>query len=649
MSKSEKSRFSFAVFPLLKHRWKHSRITKKRGIFVLVKGENTKEKNYVTELSSISSVDSINYEDGYYQSGKVKISFECYSFLQCTRGKTINEFDEHVLRGLMEGGNKLKIFCNTIGDEKDSVGVLGNPFPFTKVSLASLTANIQGEIFDAWIKHRQVILTGGTGVGKTSQVPKLLLWFNYLFGGFPNLERITEFNEKEIVLSLPRIALVRLHGETLLRSLGFDRLTESPISVRFGSMPPELINSRPRSYGIVFSTHKLTLSKLFDYSTVIVDEVHEHDSIGDIVIAVSRKHIGRLDSLFLMTATLEDDRERLKEFLPDPVFIHIPGGTLFPISEIYVPNRINPKDKTAYIREEKKNIVDAIRQYTPPNGSSGLVFVASVAQCKSYGDYIGSKLPFSVYIIHGKIEDVEKVLSDIYNNRGVSIIVATPYLESSITIANATHVYDVGRVYVASPFGGSQRIISRSMRDQRKGRVGRVKPGTYVYFYDPSRMKTIKRIDSEFLYEYVLYARHFKLNLPNDLLVIPSDLTILNKTEEYLDTFNIKDETWFYLLSTRYMKSIEYAKIYVLGGDAADKLDRFERTGMINEETLSSIASLNLRAKIIKVKKKGQTYLHTCKIMFGPFYGTTMLINSPRIMRGYVKMINYSDYVYDGD
>nr|WGO62678.1 RNA-helicase [Wadden Sea poxvirus] len=649
MSQQEKKRFVYAIFPLLKHRWKDAFIVKYGNIIKInieIKNYNHNKKFYLNDTKI--RINDVNLElKEYIINNNYKISFECYSFIKCKLGTDIFMLDDFVLRGIIEGGNKLRIFSKLshIGNIDSTIDILSNPYPFLRVSLISLSPDIQNKVFNSWISKKQIILTGSTGVGKTSQIPKLLLWFNYLFGGFKKFTKITVFNEKPIVLSLPRITLVKLHSKTLLHSLGFKEINNSPISLKFGSITDDLINKNPRKYGIVYSTHKLTLSKIFSYSTIIVDEVHEHDQIGDIIIAVSRKYISKFDSLCLMTATLEDDRNRLINFLPNPTFIHIHSDTLFKISEVYIHNKIDISHKEQYMDEEKKNIVKAIKLYTPSIKSSGIVFVATINQCNIYSKYLKEHLPYKIYIIHGKISNVEEILSEIYSNKDISIIISTPYLESSITINNVTHIYDTGRVYIPAPFGGIQTFISKSMRDQRKGRVGRLQPGLYIYFYNTSLIKSIRRIDFEFLHNYVLYSKYFDLKIPNDLLVIPKDLSILYSTKEYIESFNINNKKWFEILSSHYVNIIEYAKIYSNGGIFAKELDNFERYNILNSYSLEAIISLNMRIKILNKKRINNNYFHICKVCFGPFIGKifTFVYNIP--LYGYLIMISENNFI----
>lgn len=92
-----------------------------------------------------------------------------------------------------------------------------------------------------------------------------------------------------------------------------------------------------------------------------------------------------------------------------------------------------------------------------------------------------------------------------------------------------------------------------------------MKPGTYIYFYDIAYLKPIKRIDSEFLHNYILYGKIFNLSLPNDLFVQPSNLDFLNKVSTYIDSFCISDEKWTFIMSSYYVNILEYAKIYSKG------------------------------------------------------------------------------------
>nr|WQH57897.1 MAG: MC050R [Molluscum contagiosum virus] len=643
--------FAYAAWPLIKHRWRGAFVCRQRGALKL----NLELDAGAFERVPRSEAERFEPEQSdartllHRDADGTAMSFECYSFLRCRPGLELRKAGLALLRGLVVGGNRMRIFSGARragASAATSAGMLGNESPFERAPFASLRMEAQAALFRAWAARSPTVVTGGTGVGKTSQVPKLLLWFNYLFGGAADLDVLSPARERPVVLSLPRVALVRMNGHALRRALGFDALEGSPVELRYGDLAPADANSARSPFRLVVSTNQLTLGALFAHGTVILDEVHEHDQMADIMLAVLRVHRARVDSIVLMSATLEDDHERLQEFFPDAEFVHIPGSTRFEIRSVYVRNSSDPRDTRTYDEEERRNVSAALSAHRPRAGRCGILFVASVAQCEDYARLLTREHPeLGVYVVHGKTPNVDALLAEVYASARPCVLVSTPYLESSVTIRTVTHVYDTGRVFVPAPFGGRQVLISPAMRTQRKGRVGRVMPGTYVYFYDPSRLAPIKRIDSEFLYNYIIYARHYGLVLPDDLYVQPSDLELLRRCEEYLDGFGLAPERLFELASTRYLRMVEYAKIYARGGAHAEELNRFERDGVVTEDVLASIRALNLRARVLSARARRGQFLHTCEVAFGPYAGTRFLLANRRRLRGDIFMVTERSFV----
>ncbi|ASC55602.1 RNA helicase NPH-II-like protein [Seal parapoxvirus] len=635
--------FALAAFPLLKHRWRHARAEGDEHYVWLDVERNTRAEALAAARRALPPEALAQTVDA---KGRA-VTPEAYAFFKCVPGTRVEEVaaDAAAIAGVVLGGNALGVFSSNAVCAKEqwkerSVGMLGNPNPLAAITLASLKPSVQRKLFAAWWGRRPIVLTGGTGVGKTSQVPKLLMWFNYLFGGFNRLDVIHEFAERPIVLSLPRVTLVRAHTATYLSSLGFDAMQGSPISAQHSAVTDAERNASPRPYGLVVSTHRLTLGHIRMYDTVVVDEIHEHDQMGDIVVAVARKIGASARSLVLMTATLEDDRERLEEFLASPVFVHIKGETLFPIREVYVKNTQQPPLSHKYSEAEVRNVTEALRTFVPEQGKCGILFVATVAQCNTFAKHLAARFPtVMVRVVHGKVPSVAAVLEEVYAANQPAVLVSTPYLESSVTVRNATHVYDTGRVYVPEPFGGREMIVSKSMHTQRKGRVGRVAPGIYVRFFDTKLSRPIKKIDFEFLHPYVLYGKIFGLRLPEDLLVVPSNLAVLRRTEEYVDGFGISIGRWAELLSKHYMHMVEYAKVYVRGGRLSVALDSFERSGVMTQEASEAIRAVDMLAAVLGARKLGDQYKAECKVLFGPFAGKTFVVAGRRRPGKYVLMV----------
>ncbi|AYP74219.1 RNA helicase NPH-II [Fowlpox virus] len=634
--------FSHSIFPIIKHRWNKVFICLKDDTYMLnIETSDSKfVKVPVNKLIDIHPINTDYDKQVYYIDNDRFITFECYSYVKCIGYNHVSDITLNDKRGLLVAGNHLSIFSsNKKVHVKKSIGILNNSNPFAVISFKSLSLKTQISIFDMLKKRKQIVITGSTGIGKTSQLPKVIMWYNYLFGGWDDIDKIRlDFISKPVVLSLPRVTLVKSNGNNFLHSLGFSDFEGSPVELRYGGHTEKI---RKGFDGIVLSTNKLTSYSLSKYNIVIIDEIHEHDRIADIMIAVLRKNIESIHSLVLMSATLEDDKDRLMEFLPDVEFYHIEGPVLYTIKEIYVKNRYTP-DKRAYFDNERKNISSTLVWCKPDNGMCGILFLPSVSECIKYKEYLEDRNKnIDFIIIHGKLKNITEILQDVQrpDREKPCILVSTPYLESSITISTATHVYDTGRVYVPKPFGGEQMFISKSMMTQRKGRVGRVMKGTYVYFYDMSLLKAIKNIDNDFLYEYIVYAKKFNLSLPDDLLVIPSDKKMLKASEEYIKSFGISFDKLFEIYVNHFVNMVEYVKIYIKGGKKEEKLDMFERNDVLTEETLQDIKNLQLVVKIKTTSKRKDLYVYTGEILFGPYAKTIMRLSSKRFYKRYLYML----------
>ncbi|ARF02700.1 SWPV1-098 [Shearwaterpox virus] len=634
--------FSHSIFPVIKHRWNKVFTCLKNDTYML----NIESDDYsfikipVRKLLDVTPINTDYGKQVYYIGDDRFITFECYSYIKCIGYNNVSDITLNDKRGLLIAGNHLSIFSsNKKVHANNSIGILNNPKPFSVISFKSLSLKTQIKIFEMLKKRKQIVITGSTGIGKTSQLPKVIMWYNYLFGGWDDIDKIRlDFVPKPVVLSLPRVTLVKSNGSNFLQSLGFSDFENSPVELKYGGHTER---TKKGFEGIVLSTNKLTSYSLSKYNIIIIDEIHEHDRIADIMIAVLRKNIKSIHSLVLMSATLEDDKDRLMEFLPDVEFYHIEGPVLYSIKEIYVKNRYTPDVKN-YFDNERKNISSTLEWCKPNNGMCGILFLPSVSECVKYKDYLEARNKnIDFIIIHGKIKNITEILEDVQraDRERSCILVSTPYLESSITIRTATHVYDTGRVYVPKPFGGEQMFISKSMMTQRKGRVGRVMKGTYVYFYDRNLLKAIKNIDHDFLYEYIIYAKRFNLTLPDDLLIKPSDTKMLIASEKYIESFNIPFDKLFEIYVNHFVNMVEYVKIYNKGGKKEEKLDMFERNDVLTEETLNDIKSLQLIVKIKTTSKRKGFYVYTGEILFGPYAKTIMRLTSKRFYKNYLYML----------
>ena len=82
----------------------------------------------------------------------------------------------------------------------------------------------QINFYHHYINNRIVMLTGGTGVGKSTQVPKLLLY---------GLKAIDKIFDGKIICTQPRISPTIDNTKNIARELGVDIENYNPIYKKF--------------------------------------------------------------------------------------------------------------------------------------------------------------------------------------------------------------------------------------------------------------------------------------------------------------------------------------------------------------------------------------------------------------------------------
>jgi hypothetical protein len=419
----------------------------------------------------------------------------------------------------------------------------------------------QISFFHRYLHTRITYVTGSTGVGKSTQIPKLIAYA---------LKTLDHNETGRIVCTQPRIAPTTQNAQRISEELcvpikGFDkdgRYVKYPnyslqyqhsekkhasytekISLKIvtdGLLLAELLKSPLLK--TIDKKKEFTINNLYD--VVIIDESHEHNPNMDLILSIIRYSLYYNNSikLFIVSATMNDDEPTYRRFYRDindnliypfnyglkqhkldcvnvdrRIHISPPGFTTkFKITEVYHPS-VDYKNNT---NDVFKKVVEIIN--TTITGDI-LVFQAGEIECVTMCERInkaiigsrGVAIPYFSKMSESDrkiVGNINKTLPYLkipdgmifgihhhqiedhpvnYYNR--AIIVATNIAEASITIDSLRFVVDSGtqKNFPYNPTTGSGvaqlAIISNSSREQRKGRVGRVAPGT-VYFMYPKEL-----------------------------------------------------------------------------------------------------------------------------------------------------------------
>ena len=225
---------------------------------------------------------------------------------------------------------------------------------------------------------------------------------------------------------------------------------------------------------------------LEDVACVVFDEFHERSLNADLglALALDAQAVLRPElRILIMSATLE--AQRLGQWLPAPVVSS--AGFLFPIETIY----LDPRRAAALPTKPGERLAEAVppqvRQALAQHAGDVLVFLPGVGDLQRVARRLENALPddTELHLLHGELplETQNQALQPARNGRR-KVILATSIAETSLTIEGVRVVIDGGfaRVPRFVPRTGFTTLetvpVARAAADQRRGRAGRLAPGT---------------------------------------------------------------------------------------------------------------------------------------------------------------------------
>ncbi|KAI5192362.1 pre-mRNA-splicing factor ATP-dependent RNA helicase DHX38/PRP16 [Nematocida minor] len=371
---------------------------------------------------------------------------------QCRTALSVQKkYSEYLKPAKTKGHQKIKI-------EKES--------ETEKVKNDEILHRYKDEILSVLRENSAVIIKGGTGAGKTTQIPKILL--EILPAG------------KIIGCTQPRRAAAisvaeRMKNELASRDIGY--------SVRFSAKKGEKI--KYMTEGILL--REIARDRNLDsYSIIILDEIHEKTVESLILLKylllLTRK---RPDlKLVLMSATLEEDT--MQEIGPYPV-VEI-ESTKYPVEICYL-NEL-PCD---YIMSVVEKVLSVCSDF-----ENILVFLTGLEDIKIVYNLLSERIKeYKLLIMHSRMSTNEQM--SVIQEKGPKCILSTNITETSITIPDIKYVIDCGMckhmVYDAVRNVKVMKIapIQKVQAVQRAGRTGRTGEGVCCRMYTERAFNSLKK------------------------------------------------------------------------------------------------------------------------------------------------------------
>ncbi|MCU6707225.1 ATP-dependent helicase HrpB [Paenibacillus sp. J5C_2022] len=322
------------------------------------------------------------------------------------------------------------------------------------------------ELLAALSSSNNAVLLAEPGAGKTTRVPLALLQASWLRG-----QRIMMLEPRRLAARAAAQYMARELGETVGERVGYRVRLDTKVGPR---TVIEVVTE-----GVL--TRMLQEDQALDgVGVILFDEFHERHLHGDLglALALQSQQLLREDlRLVVMSATLE--AEPIAALLQHAPVIRC-EGRLFPVKTHYVEG----DKKTPLASRMGRCIQSALNSHE----GDVLAFLPGVREIRQTSRWLASAgLPANVQIreLYGSMplqQQAEAVAVCMDGRR--KVVLTTSIAESSITVDGVTVVIDSGLMRVSrfSPKSGMSGLetvsVSKASADQRRGRAGRLMPGT---------------------------------------------------------------------------------------------------------------------------------------------------------------------------
>jgi ATP-dependent helicase HrpB len=336
------------------------------------------------------------------------------------------------------------------------------------------------ELIEAVRGHPSVVLQAPPGAGKTTRVPLSLL------------DVLPPAQGRIIMLEPRRIAAVSA-ARWMARTLGEEAGGTVGYTIRFDSKVSAQTRIEVVTEGVL--TRRLQADPgLKGTALVIFDEFHERSIHADLALALCldvRKGLRTDLKVLVMSATL--DTGPIAALLGGASVI-TSAGRSYPVEERYfeeerpgpLPPRITAAVRTA-LRETSGDI---------------LVFLPGSGEIRTCSRELTAAFDLNeeriaLHMLYGDLPFEEQERAIVPSREKRKIVLATNIAETSLTIEGVQVVVDGGltRMLRYDPATGMNRLVtvpvSRASADQRKGRAGRLGPGTCYRLYSRQSLQSM--------------------------------------------------------------------------------------------------------------------------------------------------------------
>ncbi|MBD5778761.1 ATP-dependent RNA helicase HrpA [Pelagicoccus sp. NFK12] len=350
------------------------------------------------------------------------------------------------------------------------------PHPFSSIQYPPELPISQrrDEIVSAIQAHQTIVLTGETGSGKTTQIPKMCLDAGLGLKG-------------RIACTQPRRVAALSVAKRVAEELQVDFGKEVGAKIRF-------TDQTSKQTRVKFMTDGMLLTEIHgdplmrDYEAVIIDEAHERSLNIDFLLGHLNQLRSRRPDLKIIITSATIDTEKFSAAFDNAPIIEV-SGRVYPVDIIYAPldELLEDSGDFTYI----EGIAESAKRIQDEFGHGDiLAFLPTEKDIRDAMDLLESRFRRHMEIIpcFGRLSnaDQQRIFQSSPKRK---LILATNIAETSLTIPGIRFVIDTGlaRISRYNPRGRTKRLpitkVSQSSANQRSGRCGRVADGICIRLY----------------------------------------------------------------------------------------------------------------------------------------------------------------------
>jgi ATP-dependent helicase HrpA len=376
-----------------------------------------------------------------------------------------------------------------------------NPLPAVTFPEELPVSGKRADIAKAIRDHQVVIVSGETGSGKTTQLPKICL---ELGRGEKGL--IGHTQPRRIAASSTARRIAQELNSPLGEHVGY--------KVRFNDTLSDGAWIKLMTDGILLAETQ-TDPLLRQYDTIIIDEAHERSLNIDFLLGYLKQLLPKRPDLKVIITSATIDAERFARHFAQgdrlPPVIEV-SGRLYPVEIRYRP--VAPFDRNASAnpnanadaaqarrsamaakergqRDLMDAVVDAVDELARIGSGDVLVFLPGEREIRDAAEALRKHHPPHVEILplfaRLSAQEQERIFKPTNARR---IVLATNVAETSLTVPGIRYVVDAGlaRVKRYSYRNKVEQLqiepVAQSAANQRAGRCGRVAAGVCIRLYD---------------------------------------------------------------------------------------------------------------------------------------------------------------------